>query len=88
LWAISALPQEQEALLQQMTPKLQQTWDRKEDHWHDILAAQMRFPATMPDTIREMWQKNQVIATTNQATLSLVEFAYMFVDQNFSNLSL
>jgi hypothetical protein len=83
-WAIGVLPREREALLQQMTPKLQQTWNRTEEHWHDVLAAQMRFPATMPATIREMWQQNQAIAATSRVTLTPVDFAYMFVDQNLN----
>ena len=84
LWAIGALPAEQESLLAQMTPKLQQTWNRREVHWHELLAAQMRFPDTMPAAIREMWQKNQVIATESRTPLSPADFAYMFVDQNFN----
>jgi len=84
LRAIGALPLEQETLLQQMTPKLRQTWNRTEDHWHEVLAAQMQFPPTMPTMLRDMWQKNQSIARTNKVTLSPLEFAYMFVDQNFN----
>jgi len=83
LWAIGALPPEQETLLQQMAPRLRQTWNRREEHWHEILASQMQFPATMPAAIREMWQKNQAIAAAGNATLTSVDFAYMFVDQNF-----
>ena len=84
LWAIGALPSEQEALLAQMTPKLQKTWNRTEDCWHDVLASQMHFPDTMTATIREMWQKNQAIAASSRATLTPQDFAYMFVDQNFN----
>jgi hypothetical protein len=43
----------------------------------------MQFPATMPVAVREMWQKNQAIAAANKITLTPVDFAYMFVDQNF-----
>jgi hypothetical protein len=84
LWVIGALPAEQESLLVQMTPKLQQTWNRSEQHWHEVLAGQMQFPATMPAAIREMWQKNQAIAASSRGTLTPVDFAYMFVDQNFN----
>lgn len=84
LWAIGALPTEQAALLQQMTPKLRQTWNRTEDHWHDVVASQMQFPATMPASIRETWQRNQAVAATGRVTLTPVDFACMFVDQNFN----
>jgi len=85
LWVIDALPPEQESWLVQMTPKLQQTWHRNERHWHEVLAAQMQFPATMPTVIREMWQKNQAIAAANRVTLTPADFAFMFVDQNFNH---
>jgi len=84
LWAIGALPSEQETLLEQMTPKLRQTWNRTEDRWHDVLASRMQFPATMAATIREMWEKNQAIAATSGVTLTPTDFAYVFVDQNFN----
>jgi hypothetical protein len=84
LWAIGALPPAQEASLQQMTPKLRQTWNRTEEHWQDVLASEMHFPATMPATIREMWEKNQTIAVTSRVTLTPLDFAHMFVDQNFN----
>ena len=85
LWVVGALPPEQESLLVQMTPKLRQTWNRSEEHWHEVLAAQMQFPATMPTAIRDMWRKNQAIAAASRATLTPVDFAYMFVDQNFND---
>ena len=84
LRAIGALPSEQEALLDQMTPKLRETWNRTEDRWHDVLASQMKFPDTMPATIREIWQKNQAIAASSRSALTPLNFAYMFVDQNFN----
>ena len=85
LWVIGALPPEQESLLEQMAPKLRHTWNRSEQHWHEVLASQMQFPATMPSAIHDIWQKNQAIAVASRATLTPVDFAYMFVDQNFNH---
>lgn len=83
LWCLGSLPPDQEALLQQMTPHLQQTWKRSEKQWHEVLAAQMQLPANMPDLIRENWQKNQVIAAANKVTLTPLSFTHLFVDENF-----
>jgi hypothetical protein len=44
----------------------------------------MQFPAAMPAAIRDMWRKNQEIAASGRAMLSPVDFAHMFVDQNFN----
>ena len=83
LWAIGALPEEQEAVFQQMTPKLRQTWNRAGEEWHAVVASEMHFPPTMPTLIREAWEKNQAIAAANKVTLPATSFAYMFVDANF-----
>jgi hypothetical protein len=84
LWVIGELRDEQESLLEQMAPMLRQTWNRSQELWHEVLVAEMHFPATMPTAIREIWQKNQAIAATSGVTLTPLDFAYMFVDQNFS----
>lgn len=83
LWSIGMLPPEQDALFQQMTPKLRQVWNRQGERWYDVVASEMGFPETMPASIRAIWEKNQAIAEVNNTTLSPTDFAYMFVDQNF-----
>jgi hypothetical protein len=83
LWAIGALPPDQESLLQRMTPMLRKTWNCTQDNWHEVVAAQMEFPATLPDDIRKLWQKEQTLAAANKATLNPVRFAHKLVDQNF-----
>src|SRR5262245_47439624 len=75
LWIIGALPDDQDDLLQQMTPKLCETWKCSGGRWHEVLASAMQFPATLPESIREIRQKNQAIPP--------LDFAYMFVDENF-----
>lgn len=67
-----------------MAPMLRQAWNRKELHWHELVAAEMHFPTTMPAAIREKWEQNQAIAAANRVTLTPVEFAYTFVDQSFN----
>jgi hypothetical protein len=84
LWAIDALPPDQNAALQQMAPRLRQTWNRTEENWHDVVAAQMQFPPNMPAIIRDMWQKNQTITANSKASLTLQDFTCLFVDQNFN----
>jgi hypothetical protein len=84
LWTIGALPQEQNSQLQQMTPKLRETWKCSGEHWHEALASAMQFPATLPDAIREMWTKNKALDSANRSKLSPLDFAYLFVDQNFN----
>src|SRR5262245_24886459 len=85
LWTIDALPPQQDVLLQKMAPRLREIWNRTEGLWHDIVAAQMQFPPTMPATIRDMWRKNQIIAADNKVALTPLDFTYMFVDQNFNH---
>lgn len=67
--------------LEAMGPYLGKTFDR-EGEWHEIIAAEMEFPANMPDLIVEMWDRNQKIALENNVELSPQQFTEMFVDQN------
>lgn len=50
--------------------------------WDHIIAATMAFPEDMPAQIREVWDRNQAIATEQDVTLSPQHFAERLVDQN------
>jgi hypothetical protein len=44
----------------------------------------MEFPNNMPETIGQMWRRNQDAAHASGVNLEAQQFAEMFVDQNFS----
>ena len=79
--AVGALTPEQERNLDAMSPKLCQLYGTTGD-WRAAIAKAMAFPETMPESIREMWSKNQQIAKQNGAELTAEAFAVMFVDAN------
>jgi hypothetical protein len=83
LWSIGQLGEKELNGLQAMTPKLQSIYQATGD-WHDVLAATMHFPSTMPEEIRSLWARNKEIARRADVSLEPQQFAELFVDQNFS----
>lgn len=81
LKVINELSPADEANLAAMVPKLEQVY-KQCGSWSEIIAAVMKFPASMPTLIMEMWKRNQEIAKANNLSLSPQQFAEMFVDQN------
>ncbi|HPD48675.1 MAG TPA: hypothetical protein P5279_17595 [Anaerohalosphaeraceae bacterium] len=81
LWAIDQLPAAEAKTLKEITPKLQSIYGVQGD-WRQIIAAVMKLPSGMPETIRRVWVQNVEIARRNNATLTPQQFAEMFVDQN------
>ena len=79
--AIGALTPEQAKNLDAMTPKLCQLYGTTGD-WRADIAKVMAFPESMPQSIREMWSRNQQIAKQSGASLTAEDFAVMFVDAN------
>ena len=52
--------------------------------WQDIVAQRMQFPEGMQSAIAETWQKGRVrFVEQNGHEPEPVQFAHMFVDQNF-----
>ena len=84
LWSLNELSEKDEESLRLMVPKLQEAYG-KSGSWIEIISSVMDFPGNMPEFVREMWVRNQVIAEENKTTLSAEQFARIFVDQNFSN---
>jgi hypothetical protein len=79
--AAGALTPEQERNLDAMAPKLCQIYGTTGD-WRGAISKAMAFPETMPNSIREIWRRNQEIAKQNGASLTAEAFAVMFVDAN------
>lgn len=84
LQCIGELDSSQEALLQQMTPKLQQTFNSS-GTWEDIVMSELRFGPEIRTAISELWIKNQGIAKQKGTTLAPMQFVEMFVDNNVTN---
>ncbi len=82
LHAIGQLSESDSVQLKEMQPKLAQVY-KCEKTWNAIIETVMKFPQSMPDLIRDNWQKNQEIALLNGVVLNPQQFAEMFVDQNF-----
>lgn len=80
--AIGALTSEQEQLLSAMTPKLQETY-KHSGRWYEIIADQMEFPATFPQTICDVWEKVRISSSEAGKELTATEFTMNFVDVNF-----
>ena len=83
LWAIKELGAQEAAILEQMTPKLQQT-HRRQGVWHEIIAAEMDFPENMVHQIVGLWEKNRALAGKGRENLEPEHFAQMFADQNLA----
>ena len=81
LKSIGHLDPSQDALLEQMTPKLQETFKRA-GSWEDIVMAELRFEPEIRTAIRALWEKNQAIARQNGVSLSPQAFTEMFVAKN------
>ena len=84
LKAIGHLDRSQDAVLQQMTPKLQETFKRA-GNWEEIVMAELRFEPEIRTAIRELWEKNQVIARQNGVSLTPQAFTEMFVANNVTS---
>jgi hypothetical protein len=83
LLAIGELDQESSDRLTAMEPKLRQTFNA-DGSWVDLVAQQMDFPPTLPDTIRDIWIKGREPFLKAYGTdPDPAEFTRQFVDTNF-----
>ena len=71
----------QDAALQQMTSKLQETFKRS-GNWEDIVMAELRFEPEVRSAIRDLWEKNQAVARQNGVSLTPLAFTEMFIANN------
>lgn len=82
--AIGALDARQRATLTGMEPRLAQVYGTG-GRWQDIVAAQMKFPVSMPTRIVEIWRAgSEKMREAGQAPDPLA-FARQFVDANFDH---
>lgn len=83
LLAIGELDQKSADGLTAMEPKLRQTFNA-EGSWVDLVAQQMEFPPTLPNTIRGIWMKGrEPFVETYGTEPDPVEFTMQFVNTNF-----
>ncbi len=82
IWVVGQLSSDDAARLNAMAPKLQATLGG-DGTWQGAIVASMHLTPEMPAQIREMWEKNQYIATQNDTVLTPQHFAEMFVDSNW-----
>ena len=71
--------------LQKMEPKLQGVYGVK-GTWLDIVSAQMDFPASFPEQIKQIWSSFLGHARTQGLAVDPNEFAKKFVDENFPDI--
>lgn len=81
--SIDQLDNEQRDKLREMEPKLAEVYNSN-GSWREIVSAQMDFPESLPEQIRNIWSNYLVQAKAQGASVDPNEFARSFVDQNFS----
>lgn len=81
--AIGKLEEKDRAVLEQMTPKLCETFG-VEGTWKQAIEKAMEFPSHMPRLIAENWEKNLKLAKEQKLQINPQEYAMHFVDNNFT----
>ena len=79
---IGELPPERQALARSV---VQRVWSGGDD-WKATVRKQLRLEATMDETLRGMWSRNQELAKQHNQPLHPIQFAKLVVDQNFASL--
>jgi hypothetical protein len=82
LWSVGELSDDQSTSLREMTPHLQRTYGAT-GSWHDVVAAQMGFPTTLPSELRSLWERNKQAARDRGVGISAEEWTRAVVDDNF-----
>lgn len=81
--ALGVLDEDTQVMLAKMEPFLQKTFGN--GHWREVVAIQMEFPDTLPDTIRDIWEKGSArFIEANGNEPNPLEFTMQFVDTNFA----
>ena len=70
------------ATLRAMEPKLHEVYGVS-GSWQAVIEAQMDFPATVADKIKEIWQANVDKFASAGTAINAQDFAQHFVDTNF-----
>jgi hypothetical protein len=82
LWAIGELPPDQEDVMNRAAPKLQAQFGGG-GQWQEAAERAAGIEATAAQEIRDMWERNQVVARAHGLTLTPEEFAMKVVEDNF-----
>lgn len=82
LWSIDRLDPASAEGLVGMQPKLQEVYGQT-GTWQEIVARQMEFPDTLPETIKSIWERGAAKAHEQGLAVDPSEFARQFVDTNF-----
>jgi hypothetical protein len=80
--AIGQLDDSQQEALERMQPKLSQMFGAK-GTWKEIVSKQMDFPDSLPDQIRQIWNRYLQHAKERDLSVSPSEFVVQFVEENF-----
>jgi len=83
LKCIGKLDPDQEAILDKLTPKFQETF-KCTGTWEEIVIVQLEYPPSIRNEISRLWVKNQEIARINSVSLSPMQFVEMFVAKNIT----
>ena len=81
LWSIGELKPKDQALLEQMTPKLRSTF-AIEGTWQEIVEKHMGFSPSLPEALRGLWARNLERFQANRETPDPEHFARLVVDEN------
>jgi hypothetical protein len=84
LRAIGHLDAQQEETLRCMEPKLRLIY-KNQGSWVEIVSSQMNLPRTLPEQIKDIWEKGLSQARRLGLSIDPNEFAVKFVDENFSS---
>lgn len=82
LWAIDRLPEDYGRALEEMTPKLQETFGST-GSWQQIVAHEVDLSDEVHQGLRSMWQRNSELAAQNGTPLDAEAWVREVVDRNF-----
>jgi hypothetical protein len=79
---IGELPPDKQALARSV---VQRVWSGGDD-WKATVRQQLHLEPGMDEALRGMWSRNKALAKQNNQHLHPIQFAKMFVDENFARL--
>lgn len=82
-WSIGELDDEQARLLDEMTPKLQDLYGLR-GSWQEIVAAQMEYPDSLPEQLRNLWREQSRAAGERGEVLPMAVFVQQVVDSSLT----
>lgn len=83
LSVIGEMSKEDEVILKELEPKLQELYHQK-GNWAQIVEAELQIDENTKSQILEIYKRNRELAAKNGEELPAEHFAQMFVDENFN----